>query len=768
MKKQLILIAVLLISFSTIAQELIWTGNAGNNNFFDELNWSNPNIGLPPTAGTLEPGAAINLDLTITNITAQLSANGIINLGSGSLSLNSAQLMANAVSGGTLTIDYDGYLDLTAVNPLQNGVTINFNNGVGWVRTLNLKGAEVLQNHIGQLLVNNNPGAYQSNLRIDNYYFEGAVIRSNELATAPLVIYDNTNLQGTSATLSLDVIHSGTGISNNMNNRAESFILKKGYMVTLADMEDGTGRSKNYIASEADLIINQLPAYLINRTSFIRVLPWNWVNKKGRSGNGTDTDLNNTWFYLWNNNGVSSIDLEYAPMSWGAGGADSDADIEIYKNKYKATQMMGFNEPDDCNAQSGQFNNLCQTDVAVGFYKNLMKTGLRMVSPAGREEAPFGWLKEFHDKANLQDIRLDVIAVHWYDWGSNPQNSPNADANQIFNRFKNYLTNVYNLYGLPIWITEFNANPNRTNAVNFQFMQLALPYLESLDYVERYVWFQPSSGNADYYDGSGNLTNVGNFYANQVSTSAITEVTLADDSNLDIFYGVVNPVGNNLIFNGFFETGDLTGWSGTNNGIITNANVYEGTTSGRILANAGTLFQAVDVEPGAEYNLTLYNRWFVAPSAPIEVQIRNTTTNAVIASQLTTMQIEWNLLELNFTVPEGVDNITFYVGKGASTPGWFVDNIILLRGESLSITDKNDIELQIFPNPSNGTFQISNNAGIEKYSVYNTQGQLVISNPNVNKREITISLENQANGLYFISLTNSEGDTTVKKLVLSQ
>ena len=161
-----------------------------------------------------------------------------------------------------------------------------------------------------------------------------------------------------------------------------------------------------------------------------------------------------------------------------------------------------------------------------------MKTGLRLVSPSCRENAPFGWLKEFYDKATTQNIRIDVIGVHWYDWGSNPANSPNANPQNIFNRFKNYLQNVYDLYGLPIWITEFNANPNRATWVNKGFMELALPYLESLDYVERYAWFQPNSGVADYYEND-NYTAVGEFYKNQISTPAIPNASLSSNSNLN-------------------------------------------------------------------------------------------------------------------------------------------------------------------------------------------------------------------------------------------
>ena len=62
--------------------------------------------------------------------------------------------------------------------------------------------------------------------------------------------------------------------------------------------------------------------------------------------------------------------------------------------------------------------------------------------------------------------------------------------------------------------------------VNKGFMELALPYLESLDYVERYAWFQPNSGVADYYEND-NYTAVGEFYKNQISTPAIPNASLS-------------------------------------------------------------------------------------------------------------------------------------------------------------------------------------------------------------------------------------------------
>jgi hypothetical protein len=397
-----------------------------------------------------------------------------------------------------------------------------------------------------------------------------------------------------------------------------------------------------------------------------------------------------------------------------------------------------------------------------------MKTGLRLVSPSGREEAPFGWLKEFHDKANAQDIRIDVIGVHWYDWASSPANSPNADPNAVFNRFKNYLQRVYDLYGLPIWITEFNANPNRSNATNYGFMQLALPYLETLEYVERYAWFQPNSGTADYYDASNtNLTNVGTFYKNQHSTPSVAKAKLSEDNNLDIYYNLMGS-SDNLLVNGFFETEDLTGWTGTNIGVLSNENTYEGTTCGRILAGAGNLQQTVYVAPLATYDLSFYTKWFVSPSeGPISVQILNASNNEVIAKKLMTTNTNWNLIELSFTVPAGVTSIKFYVDKKTATPGWFIDNALLIKSESLAISTFDVNAFNMYPNPTSGVCIVNTKTPIHSYAIYNLQGQLIEKAADLNLLKLAINLTNKTKGVYIISIEDHNGKQSSNKLILN-
>ena len=526
----------------------IWTGAAADNNFFTEANWRDSVTNAVPAANTINPGANINLHLQI-NSSAAIITSGVIQFGTGSLAISSANLNATSLSGGTVTVNDGGYVTLSSATPLLSNVQINFTSGIGWIKTPNYTASAVSAGNLGQIKVNNIASVYATNLRLDHYYLNGCVIRANLAATTPLTVYDSVNLGGSSAAITVNTVHSNSAITNNMNNKIESFLLKKGFMVTVAIENDGTGKSKNYIASEADLVINVLPQTLQNSISFIRVMPWNWVTKKGFNA-PVDSNLDVSWRYQWNPNDSSTLDWEFAPMAWGHTSANDPADIALFIGKYNSPYVMSFNEPDDCDAQSGQYGDLCQINVAVGYHKNLMKTGMRIVSPGGREEAPKTgqWLESFMNEAKKQDVRIDVIAVHWYDWGSNPAVNTNPDPAVVAQRFIDYLEFVHNKFGLPIWITEFNANPARSQTINSEFLRIVLPQLESLDYIERYCWF-PFNTGTHFTTGWDEINRVptntipslvGTIYKNinnttpVNSTPAIPEATVNADNSLDL------------------------------------------------------------------------------------------------------------------------------------------------------------------------------------------------------------------------------------------
>ena len=519
-----------LLAFNVNAQEYRWTGNSNNNDFFDELNWVEFISNNIPEENSINPGQPIGFSLYLT---CEIFADGEIILNeNGKITITEGELNSEKISGfGEIILSNSAYLNLTDIYPLFEGISVHINSNESWIRFYNLDPTSAFYYYHDNIFYNDQQLSYPEDIRFDNYYNEGSIVRINSDEFSNLTVFSENSLSGESANISNNTVFEGESIPNNLNDDVSSFKLNKGYMATFAENEDGTGKSKVFIASENDIIINILPEYLDNKISFIRVIPWNWVTKKGTAG---DTEsMNNNWFYKWSNNGSSDMSREYAPMAWGKGAADDLNDIEIIKQKYKSTHLLAFNEPDNCNDQSGQYGNMCVVDTSLVYYKNLLKSGLRMVSPATRQGEVFSWLNEFNYKAENQEIRIDVIAVHWYDWTSNPENSPNANPQDIYNRFVNYLENVHNLYGLPIWITEFNANRYRNEWVHRQFLQLALPYLEETDYIERYSFFPPVTDQADFFDENNNYTQIGEFYSNFNSTKSIAENEYASPSNLN-------------------------------------------------------------------------------------------------------------------------------------------------------------------------------------------------------------------------------------------
>lgn len=746
-------------------QEYRWTGNANDNDFFNEMNWEDPETGLPPAAGLIDPQKDIDFFLRVTNHEEGLIIPSLLKFSGGGLILENASLKGVAVSGGSIHMNVNGYLELSDQAPLRNGVEINLSSGIGWVRLNNVPPSYVVSELTNNIKIKQDPAVYQENLRIDNYYDNGSVIRMHDTQARPLTIYNSSGLNGSSADVTAFEFHNGENIPGNMNNKVASFILRKGYMVTMAVNADGTGLSKVFIASEKDLVVEDMPSQLVDATSFIRVLPWNWVSKKGIGG--TKTGLQETWHYTWSHTTKSSIFREVAPMAWGYNGA-SESGIATIIDNFKATHAMGFNEPDDCHGQSGQHHNLCLTDVAVAQYRNLMKTGMRLVSPGTREEGALRWLKEFHEKATAQHIRIDVIAVHWYDWGSKPAQSPDASAQQIFNRFRNYLQNVYDHYQLPIWITEFNANIHRPTATQEEFMALALPYLESLDYVERYAWFEPSSGTGSYYDGSGNHTPLGQYYRDLKSTPSVVHDAWQAPANLD---GKASdelpqiPVDPGLepgyIFMDDFEKypdgqslgGFYTIWEGQANAVdarVTAAHgtAFKGDKFGRSNNTHNDFFlrKTFTLEPGKEYVWELATRMTDGNKHVMQVVPGTVYPNKECFNS------EWELHSVEFTVIESNPEVTLSLYRWPKKFLYF-DNFVLREKDNATAVfpskPRERSRLVVYPNPAGNVLHLK---GIElehhEVKVYDLRGVKVLSK--VFSGQIDISFLTA--GLYLIKI----------------
>ncbi len=357
-------------------------------------------------------------------------------------------------------------------------------------------------------------------------------------ANAQLTIYANLNQQGTSATCVARTVHVNTSIPGGLNNAIKSITLNQGFQAVLAENSDGSGESFCYVANVSNLTVN-LAIQLQNKVSFIRVLPLptTVVKKKGAGAgsNGERDSLNVSWWYDWGRDDVSTTTQSYVPMMWGAY-STFETTLNTIISKTNVTHLLAFNEPDAAGQGGGS---LITTNPlnAVPYYKKLLRSGMRMGSPATTEGQYNNWLSDFRAEATAQNLRVDYVAVHWYDWGNVCGNftgcdltmpiagrTVSMDANAIFNRFKTHINNVYALHQKPIWITEFHAHDIRPDAVHLAFMRLALPWLDANPNVERYSYFFGDDVPTRTIPGpTGILTPAAQFYSDHVSVNAYTE-----------------------------------------------------------------------------------------------------------------------------------------------------------------------------------------------------------------------------------------------------
>jgi hypothetical protein len=432
-------------------------------------------------------------------------------------------------------------------------------------------------------------------------------------SNAQLIIYQGSQQTGTSATCLARTIYKGVTIPASLDNQITSIKLNKGFMATLAENEDGSGNSYPFMAITNDLNIN-LNASLDKKVSFIRVLPLANTLKKGAgykspasapNDNSVVDQLNVSWLYDWGSSDYAKPNRDYSLMAWGANAANS-TNVAKHILKDSVSHLLSFNEPDNTNQSNVTFVN------AVPLHKNLAATGYRLGSPAPEEgNAQTGrWLGDFMALAETNNVRVDYMAIHWYDWGSYSSTlatSPNVT--NLFNRFKSYVNNIYATYNKPIWITEFNANRNTTSATHEAFIALALPWLESQSFVERYAYFFPPA--LPPTDVNGVLTPIGTAYKN------FNASTLAIKNNFD---------GTPDILNLEAEDATFSGTPAVTNANCTNASGGQTITSA-ISGTQKVTFNNIFAATSTNYTLRIY--YFAKTARTIGVKVNANTINII-------------------------------------------------------------------------------------------------------------------------------------------
>lgn len=153
------------------------------------------------------------------------------------------------------------------------------------------------------------------------------------------------------------------------------------------------------------------------------------------------------------------------------------------------------------------------------------------------------------------------------------------------------------------------------------------------------------------------------------------------------------------------------------------------TWGGGIQISTYNPFTGIAVSPGI----------VVPANSVIEVVVKNIITNPSSAS--TYYAFSWRT----------ADN------QGIST------NVYVGTSTTLSVSTFQSIDAKIYPNPSNGIFNISisDNANLEVYDIVGKK----IKNQKVNSGDSSLDLSNYNAGIYLLKVTNEQNQTKTMKLV---
>lgn len=425
----------------------------------------------------------------------QLTFALLMTLGLAANAQNEVQKTEQVTGTVTLTEAVD-YTITSSSEPFTTMASIDIQNLDATVVFENIRPSVVISKYLKNITYNGTALVNDINARV-SIYRHGAIVfahsdtkNGDSTPFYPVVMCSDDNCEEVIGSYnSTNRITSGA-----WKDAARSFILKRGYMCTVANEANGTGYSHCYIANSADRKIT-LNKYLAGKLGFFRIFRWLWPTKLGMSDARAEAiriGTNSSWYYDWGAGTSSPTDAEYVPQrhheagqsnSKGYKGAwESWANINASDNT--CTHVLGQNEPDNTSGENEVYTYVTSipSDARanhgdyplVNVAKDFLYSGKRIGTFACCNPNT-GWVSEYINWCRQNNIRVDFVATHYYIGGQSPQG--------CIDRLKA----LYNATGLPVWVTEWNNGANWTTESGFT--------------TDSEGWYTWGSGNDQYKNG---------------------------------------------------------------------------------------------------------------------------------------------------------------------------------------------------------------------------------------------------------------------------
>lgn len=259
-----------------------------------------------------------------------------------------------------------------------------------------------------------------------------------------------------------------------------------------------------------------------------------------------------TWYYNWSPNPVGRPggfdDIEFVPLIHGIANLDSDL-RRLRSLPERSTHLMTFNEPD--HTTDGGGSDISPSDAAQAYIDRIAPLSIQnggrwyiaWPSTTGTGNG-LNWLRSFNESCYDIDPQngcpIDFIATHFY--GDFP-----ALASWLGSLDEYYNADRADGQKLGMWITEV-ALPQQSADATLVMMNTTIPYLDGLEYVDKYSWFglfrqrnanEWTGDGVALLDDGGALTSLG---ARYLSTSNFTfqqgmRATEAQSTGSKLFIG---------------------------------------------------------------------------------------------------------------------------------------------------------------------------------------------------------------------------------------
>lgn len=210
--------------------------------------------------------------------------------------------------------------------------------------------------------------------------------------------------------------------------------------------------------------------------------------------------------YNWGQKESNDVGAPFVPMMHRPTESTAQAWLENVKAAVGkgGKAVMGFNEPD--HAEQANLT----PEAACSAWKEYMNPiassypDVTIIGPSVTNGPPpmgLDWLSRFHTAC--PDAIVHATNIHFYD----------IYEKATIDRFKAQVEKAAQLYGKPVWITEFGLNPGSASQEQAaSFLKEAMAYLDASDKVQGYSWFMVGSGENQLNSGTG-LSAVGQVYA---------------------------------------------------------------------------------------------------------------------------------------------------------------------------------------------------------------------------------------------------------------